>query len=363
MKKFLYVIIYSLLLCANVLAVTELKHTVKASGGDYASLAGAMTHLAASHANLVTADVYASIEIDGTWAANDTSAVTISGITTDATHYINIYTTAAARHKGVFPSATYYRLVVTGSTTINNSVDNVFLDGIPFKTIATNQAYAYGFKNEFTFTNLRVSNCIIVGELSGTTGSGGAWGIFYYSTGVGYAWNNIVYGWLNGTNACVGIYTNGASKIYSNTVVDSYIAYTTGWAGAVFKNNIAQGATTGYTSGNATGIKNLSNAADAPGTSPQNSKTVTFKDAGNKDYHLGASDTVALNIGSDSSGDSAPMNFTTDIDGDTRSGTWDIGADEIVAASGPAMPVLQYYYNQLSKLIFNFFTTYRSLLA
>ena len=41
--------------------------------------------------------------------------------------------------------------------------------------------------------------------------------------------------------------------------------------------------------------------------------------------------------GTNTSGDAAPMNFTTDIDGDTRDSTWDIGAD---AATG-------YTYNQV----------------
>lgn len=34
------------------------------------------------------------------------------------------------------------------------------------------------------------------------------------------------------------------------------------------------------------------------------------------------------NVGTDTSGDASPFNFTTDITGATRSGTWDIGADE-----------------------------------
>jgi len=40
------------------------------------------------------------------------------------------------------------------------------------------------------------------------------------------------------------------------------------------------------------------------------------------------SGSALIDVGTDTSGDAAPFNFTTDIDGDTRSGTWDIGAHE-----------------------------------
>jgi len=52
------------------------------------------------------------------------------------------------------------------------------------------------------------------------------------------------------------------------------------------------------------------------------------------DLHLLSTDTVAIGAGVNTSSESAPLNFTTDIDGTTRSGTWDIGADEYVSSSG-----------------------------
>jgi hypothetical protein len=61
---------------------------------------------------------------------------------------------------------------------------------------------------------------------------------------------------------------------------------------------------------------------------------VAFVDEDGDDFHLNASDTVAKNKGTDLSGDSY-LPFSDDIDGQTRSGTWDIGADEYVAAGNP----------------------------
>src|SRR3990167_4525241 len=96
MRKLLFITLF-LFLTANAEAVTQLKKTVMPSGGDYTSLEACMN---ANEQNLVTADQYFDVEIDGTWSSADTTAVTIENYTTDATHYINIYTTSAARHTG-----------------------------------------------------------------------------------------------------------------------------------------------------------------------------------------------------------------------------------------------------------------------
>ena len=61
-----------------------------------------------------------------------------------------------------------------------------------------------------------------------------------------------------------------------------------------------------------------------------------FVDAPNGDYHLGDGDTAARDAGTDLSADAA-YPFDTDIDGDARTGTWDIGADE-AGASIPTAP-------------------------
>ncbi|MEJ2267522.1 MAG: hypothetical protein P8X70_00400 [Nanoarchaeota archaeon] len=55
-----------------------------------------------------------------------------------------------------------------------------------------------------------------------------------------------------------------------------------------------------------------------------------FVDESITDLHLDPLDTSALDLGVDLSAN-VDISFSNDIDGETRSGTWDIGADEVLA--------------------------------
>jgi hypothetical protein len=65
------------------------------------------------------------------------------------------------------------------------------------------------------------------------------------------------------------------------------------------------------------------------GTGNRANQSFGFTDWKNGDFHLLSTDTGALNLGTDLSSD-GNYSFTTDIDGQTRTGTWDIGCDEII---------------------------------
>jgi hypothetical protein len=68
--------------------------------------------------------VQATCKIDGTWSSADTTAVSISSWTTDATRFINIYTTSAARHKGIW-STNYYILQKNDHCIVNDNANLV----------------------------------------------------------------------------------------------------------------------------------------------------------------------------------------------------------------------------------------------
>jgi len=65
-------------------------------------------------------------------------------------------------------------------------------------------------------------------------------------------------------------------------------------------------------------------------------QSVTFVDTDSDNWHLQAGDTGAQDLGTDLSGDS-DWPVTYDIDGEERTGTYDVGADEYVAVGGETL--------------------------
>ena len=62
---------------------------------------------------------------------------------------------------------------------------------------------------------------------------------------------------------------------------------------------------------------------------------------GSEDFHLAADgNSPLMGVGVDTSGDSAPLDFTTNIDGETRDATWDIGADSWVASGTAHLKII-----------------------
>ena len=320
-------------------APAELKHTVKPAGqgGDYDTLADAIAHLVVVHPNLVTANVYALIEIDGDWTGvSDTAAVTISGLTTDATHYLYIYTTAAARHAGKWDD-TKYNLVTNDETSITIADDCVRLDGLQIghSAVTGHDRYGIFIYQQTAASDVRILNFII--KMSG----GSSWrepGIYVWNNNtVLRLYNTIIYGFGAASSAGNAPlwFEDGTEYIYSCTLIGdirailggthttckNVYAYTVG--GVAFS-NIETMVT--CASSDISGSEGLQNIAK----DTSNFVNVT---PGSEDFHIPVGSALK-DVGTNTSGDAAPMNFTTDIGGQTRSGTWDIGADEYGAAKG-----------------------------
>jgi hypothetical protein len=315
---------------------TQLLKTVMPSGGDYTSLEACMN---ANEQNLVTADKYFDVEIDGTWSSADTTAVTIHNYTTDATRYINIYTTSAARHNGkaaAVSGLSNYRISVS---TNNSILIDIFSNYVTINGIEGFGSATYsrdGIRIEANVIYIVIKNNIIHDRVCYYGGIMSA-----YGDDENYIYNNIVYKIANNpdTNSGSGIHitqdNTETAYIYNNTCYGNakYGINTSGNA-VVMKNNISNAnVTADYNGTFGTSADNI--ASDT--TSPDNewdSKTVTFVSvvAGSQDFHLASDDTSgAIDGGTDLS-----ATFTDDIDGVTRTGTWDIGADEYVAAAGGA---------------------------
>lgn len=158
-------------------------------------------------------------------------------------------------------------------------------------------------------TNLRMINCIVVDSDRDGLRTGSS------STG------HIIYNCTFADNAEDGLDHNNTTA--STATVRNCLC----------DNNTGQdfGSTGGYT-----GSGNASSDTTAPGTSPRTSQTFTFVSA--TDYHLAAGDTGARTFGVDLSAD-ATFDFDDDIDKDTRTVSWDIGADEDSTAAPAGQPV------------------------
>jgi hypothetical protein len=91
--------------------------------------------------DLVSRDQIAVARIEGTWTQADTTPLTLNGWTTDADHYIKIYTVGAARHNGTPGSG--YRLQTTGSGPFSSNVAYFRIEGLEIQALSNNSpAYA-----------------------------------------------------------------------------------------------------------------------------------------------------------------------------------------------------------------------------
>jgi hypothetical protein len=279
-------------------------------------------------------------KIDGPWTVADTTNVTIDGWTTDATRYIKIYTTAAARHNGKWDD-NKYRLVSSSGSVIDINEDYVRIDGIQVKTTSTGVVWGLfdmGTTLTVSANEIRIQNVLGVGNSSATDSQFGC----YCGTNVNLnIFNSIFYGFPNVGISAI-ICSDSATTLiraYNVTGIGSVYGFWE-WAGAgeiICKNCYSGESLNGdYTNiisedkimsassdswSGSTGLQNI--AVDA-----NNFKNIT---SGSEDFHIPPGSALK-DAGTNTSGDAAPMNFTTDIDRLNRAGNWDIGADESIVA-------------------------------
>lgn len=309
--------------------------TVKSSGGDYTSLNAA---LAGESTNLVsTLDGILTIEC---YTINDTTQVdTGTGYTTDSSHYINITVPTAERHDGKW-NTSKYRISLTSNAdyyygfTISENYTRV--TGIQ----ETLNAGSYS-NNRAIFisaSNVLIDSYIVKGAGTALIGIDFADACEYCSIRNSLAYDCPTKGFsLSSSN-------NNRTSALNCTAQNCGIGFTSPYNAGYVVNCLAASCTTGFTDEfyNSSCSNNASSNAYAPGTDSHTSHTFTFVDVDNDDFHLASSDTGAIDLGTSLSG-----TFTTDIDGETRSGTWDIGADEYVAAGASSIPLFDYYFNNM----------------
>lgn len=311
--------------------MAETLKTVKSSGGDYSTLsaweAGQQKTIAAG-----------DTEYAECYNFQDTTSVVIDGWTTVATGYIKIGTPTAERHTGT--RGTGYRLVVNGNHGIFIYEDFVRINGIEVR--AYGGSYD-GIQNLWSVSSSAVyyvENCLVY--------DCGRYGI------------SMVEGRYNASNNIVmGNTSDGIRIERGNITLTAYCYNNTSCANGTYginrvdgtahsKNNYCGGNTTADYNGTFS-TKSKSGSSDTTGTASYQSINYstsagayfTSVTAGSQNLHIGASSSLK-DVADDLSGD-ANYPITTDIDGTTRSGSWDIGADEYVSASA----VNTYMFNTL----------------
>jgi hypothetical protein len=288
--------------------------------------------------DLVVADVIAVGRIEGNWTQADGEPLELTGWVTDDTHYIRIYTAPEARHDGTAGSG--YRLEITdpASRPLYSDVAYFRIEGLEF---SANSAF------DSSVIYLRPSTTEGVGEIHFShnlihgNGANSSSGIHNYDCrGTLKIWDNIIYD-VGDPGYTAGIQTEaGTAYVYNNTIVDIISGFAIragGWV--VAKNNLTEAPGDDFYGSYAPGSDfNASSDDTAPGFHSRRDQAFAFVDRGNQDFHLTAADAGARNYGTDLSID-PDLPISTDVDGDARTGGWDIGADEETTTPDDVPPV------------------------
>ena len=331
-----------LLLHTTVFAMTtRLTHTVQPGGGGatFASLGACLAHLRTNHNDLISDDNILDVEIVGQWSSVDSTSAIVGNITTntDATRYINIYTTGDARHAGVYSTSKYTLQIDTQSTQFEVGANYTRISGIQFLCVdgATDLS-------PIGFISLDGSNSILYNSIVKSTAFSSRFSniaIDVQAVNV-LVYNNIIYDFVVNTDVAISTNYSG-SLLYNNTIYGGVIGIDGNSADPILINNVTRGCANGYiNSAHATSDYNSSDVdGDAPNAtkdhhaSPWYSAATAdsdiFVDAINRNLHLKAGCIFTRE------GYNLSSTFTDDIDFTTRGGQWDLGADQI--SGGGAM--------------------------
>jgi hypothetical protein len=312
---------------------TTVTHTIKASGGDYTSLA---SWEAAQQRNLVTADEIAVAECYG-FVDEQTTSTVISGWTVGVNNYIEIRAHPSA--KATLPMTTdgsryLLRLTTAGSLValsvqqahtkvydiqIENLGTNTNNFGIypttntTFRNCAVRVSTAAACWYFQGVTGVRLQNCVAI---TNTTDNNSSRGFRHDNATVQYDNCTAIVGGsgigfvVNGSTANGIIFRNCLSvNLTRNT--GCYVVSGTGLSGTAAIDLIKS-------------TNNVSNDGSALGVNPRLGQRPIFVNASAQDFHLDWMDAVAQGNGANLSA-SDTGSFNDDFDGNTRT-VWHIGA-------------------------------------
>lgn len=282
--------------------------TVKSSGGDYSSLSA---WEAGQQGDLTVSD---TIQQADCYSFQDTTAVVIDGWTTSATQYVYVRTPSTERHDGKWNTAKYYLTGNNGGTAMLWVIEEYTrLEGLQVQnTGGLSVNLGAGSPSD-----QRITESIV--RTSAKAGPG------IQCSNTSRVQNCVVY------DASYGIYVaSGTTSVFNTTIVTcnyGILNFATTVAKNVYVGNCS--AVEFYNGPTLTTCANSSATSYSGSTANVAFSTANFVNvtSGSEDLHL-VSGSALKDAGTDLS-----ATFTTDIDGQTRTGTWDIGADEYVVAA------------------------------
>jgi hypothetical protein len=309
--------------------------TTNAESGANAAYASLSAWEAAEQTNLVSDGDWHHVYVStGSGTAADTSTVNISGWTTGASNYILIEAADGDQAVKTSYDTNRYRLECTSSC-LTISEDYVRVDGVQIKlTISAGDAAAIiagGGQITQTNSDIRVSNCRVLGDISGTAGGRGIW---WNENINGYGnvsvWNTIVTGFTGGSGTCAGVQTGFVETfdVYNSIVRGCASGFYENNSGFPFDNiiNVASFVNTDDFN-SVTGTIDYCASDDGDGTnsvSPSGGDWDNeYTDSANGDFTLVASGNCEGG-GTDDPGSGL---YSTDMDGDSYSSPWSIGVD------------------------------------
>jgi hypothetical protein len=284
-------------------------------------------------------------------SAADTTVVAIDGWTTTAANYILIRSAETSRHAGVWNSGVYRLEFALSSDGLVGFEDFCRIHALQV-SVNTTTALAGIIFDTVATSGLFVTSCIVRATVAAPLvgiwkGSGNA------GSAISVLANNLVYG-FSGVGG-FGIYarSNAAATrccCYNNTVYGCATGFRFRDDFTLAKNNLSIGCTNAYNDADTPESGSTHNGYDEGPDPASNGINLSgssdgdiFVNAGAGDFRL-VSGSDAADVGTDLSGD-GNYPFSDDIQGETRTGTWDIGADEFVVASAP-LPHTHFYLRQ-----------------
>lgn len=291
------------------------------------------------------------------WPSGLVTSLTLAGWTTSAANYVEVRAADGEGHSGT--AADGFRLghTGTGSPLIRVQIDHFRLTGAILDcsgfagSTGIYGAYIEGLSGSAVEGDIRLERCVIKGKASAVAQQFGVYvrrAASRTANVVVRLSNLLIYDHDSDSVLVRGgivVYDNSSPRTtevycYNCTIADSNSYGLYGFGPGVLKaRNVAcVGNTTdyyAYATGSdtvdsdycASGDTTLAGAPWSDGTHHQTSVSPTWADQGNDDYHIQAGDTALQDLGTDLSSD-PDYAIAVDIDNVTRSGSWDIGADE-----------------------------------